>query len=190
MAYQDYATFAGDLAGLEAFMPAAKKGLIVAINNEWDRVDDDADELSFDAKNVLAVEQNRLCETGTVTLHKDDRKAEAIFQTNFGTAVPQVLYGISGYQFDLRARGVSHYGGQTFGGYGGYGGYSQGPSYGGYGYHYEPNAIGVFVTQTSSPDSVTFEAVNMAFGDTELLTVTVSYQACNVGPILEVGRDE
>jgi len=178
MASQDYATRAGDVSGLEALLFAVRKSLFVIVSNAYDKADTQADYYTYVGKQMMVIERTRLCESGTVTIFEDDRRAEAIFQTNF-VAVPQVQYGISGYQFDLRARGAHSTG------HGLYGGYGYGSHYGGYGYHYEPNAVGVYVSATPTANSVTFEAINMAFADSDLESVTVSYQACNVGPPLE-----
>ena len=62
-------------------------------------------------------------ESGRVTIDADDRKAEFLFQTEF-SSVPQVLFSICGYDFDMEAR--------------------KGLSYN-VGAYVEPNAIGVSV---------------------------------------------
>ena len=51
-----------------------------------------------------------------------------------------------------------------------------------YSRYVEPNSIGVYVSQFATSDSVTFQAINLGFGDTDLVSVKVNYQACNIGP--------
>ena len=120
-----------------------------------------------------------------MTLHRDDRRAEAIFQTDFKDGVPQVIYGIGGYEFDLQARAPVHQ--PSHGSHGGYGGYGSYGSYGGgrYGHSVEPNAVGVYVTAHATPDSVTFQTINLGFGDSDLLSVKVNYQACSINAYIE-----
>lgn len=169
MSAQDDTALQGAIAGLEAELPAMKARLLVASTNSFDYLDLSFGEIDHRADITRRLTNARQCETGTVNLHRDDRRAEVIFQTNFGTDVPQVQYGIAGYQFDLKAREKRQ---QSYAAYGGY------PT----AHKYEPNALGVFVAATATPDSVTFNAVNLAFGDTDLLTVKVNFQACNIGP--------
>jgi len=123
---------------------------------------------------------NTKCESGTVTMHMDDRRAEVLFQKDFGHHAPQIDYGISGYQFDMQAgkhHSYSH----------GSGGHGYGYGHHGYGHGHDkpeaktPNAVGVWVAARPSPDGITFVANNLGFGDTELTSVTVSYHACNFG---------
>lgn len=83
--------------------------------------------------------------------------------------MPQIVYGIGGFEFDLQARKKPLQ--STYGTYGGY-----------YGHSLEPNAVGVYVTAHATPDSVTFNTINLGFGDSDLLSVKVNYQACNIGP--------
>ena len=57
-----------------------------------------------------------------MTLDADDRKAEYLFQNQF-SVVPQVIYSVCGYNFDLDSRPDSYNN-----------------------YYKEPNALGLFVT--------------------------------------------
>jgi len=162
---------AADIAGLTAALPALRERLLHLLNSKFQDFDLLFDQAQTDAKVLLATSDSRRCETGKVTMHRDDRRAEAIFTNNFGVDTPQIIYGISGYDFDLKAGKQSHAVG--YGGYGGYGG--------SYGHSLEPNAIGVFVTANPTPDSVTFQTINLGFGQTDLLSVTISYEACSFG---------
>ena len=101
-------------------------------------------------------------EVGQVTLDAIDWRAEYSYQSTFRN-VPQVLWGLCGYDFDLDTR--------------------EDPMSFGYGYPTkEPNAIGVFVDAYSTKTTVTFEAYNMGFGDTSAFTSEVCFQACTIGP--------
>merc|ERR1712136_412140 len=102
-------------------------------------------------------ERHRQCETGFVRIHRDDPRAEVILMTDFGGNVPNVQYGISGLDFDLMAQDE-----RKRSGYSGYG--------------YEPNSVGVYVRATPTSSAITFDAVNLGFGDSDLLSVKVSYQ--------------
>ena len=101
-------------------------------------------------------------ETGQVTLDGGDRKAEYQYQTWFDK-LPQVLYGLCGFNFDLDAR--------------------EEPENHLYGYTpKEPNAVGVRVNAFSSKTGLTVEAFDLGFADSTVVTVDVCFQACSIGP--------
>lgn len=136
-----------------------KTKLFEVLDNEFAIADNSVEQTA----NNLGINENkelaRMCETGQVTLDADDRKAEYLFQTTFAS-VPQVLYSVCGYNFNLDAR--------------------KGVSYDNY--YKEPNAIGVSVTADASKTGVTLEVFDKSFGDTALLSADVCFQACNISP--------
>ena len=84
------------------------------------------------------------------------------YQTAF-TEVPQVVWGLCGFSFDLdhRAPPVKY----------------------GYGYPpEEPNAIGIRTIAYSSKTTVTIKSIDLSFGDTAADFVDVCFQACSIGP--------
>merc|ERR1712121_493685 len=103
-------------------------------------------------------ENNRVCENGQVTLDKDDRKAEYLFQNVF-TSAPQVIHALCGYDFNVDVRPESYYNS-----------------------HYkEPNALGVLILADPSPTGLTLEMVDQSFGDTHIVSADVCFQACSIG---------
>ena len=101
-------------------------------------------------------------EVGRVTLDVIDLTAAYSYQTAFQN-VPQVLWGLCGFGFDLDS--------------------TEDPNHFAFGHPVqEPNAIGVFVDAYSTKTTVTFEAYNMGFGDTSAFTSEVCFQACTIGP--------
>ena len=84
------------------------------------------------------------------------------YQTAF-TQVPQVVWGLCGFNFDLDHRDA--------------------PLSYGYGYPpEEPNAIGIRTTAYSSKTTVTIEGLDLSFGDTNAISVDICFQACSIGP--------
>ena len=106
----------------------------------------------------------------------DDLKVEYQYQTCFDK-VPQVLYGLCGFNFELYARDdhqSSSYGfGKGFG-YGFSHGYGYAPR--------KPNALGVRLNAFSSKIGLTIEAFDLSFADSAVVTVDVCFQACTIGP--------
>jgi len=148
-----------EIASISRAVNDFKSKLFDVIDNEFDLVNDQV----MRSANNLGINENkeldRMCETGQVTLDADDRKAEYLFQTTF-SSVPQVLYSVCGYNFNLDAlKGVSYDN-----------------------YYKEPNAVGVSVTADASKTGVTFEVFDKSFGDTALLSADVCFQACNISP--------
>ena len=95
-------------------------------------------------------------------LSKYTPQAEYTYQTAF-TQVPQVVWGLCGFDFDLDRRDA--------------------PVSYGYGYPpEEPNAIGVRTTAYSSKTTAIISGIDLAFGDTEAITADVCFQACSIGP--------
>ena len=82
------------------------------------------------------------------------------YQTAF-TQVPQVVWGLCGFNFDLDHR-VAKYG------------YGYSPE--------EPNAIGIRTIAYSSKTTATIESIDLSFGDTAAVYVDVCFQACSIGP--------
>ena len=115
----------------------------------------------------LSVPVVPLGESGQVTLDGDDRKVEHQYQTWFDS-VPQVTYGLCGFNFDLDAKQdpVSHGNG--------YGGHRSPPK--------EPNAVGIRINAFSSKVGLTVEGFDFSFGDTYAATADVCFQACSIGP--------
>ena len=102
-------------------------------------------------------------ENGQVTLNGDDRKAEYQYQTCFDK-LPQVWYGLCGFNFDLNAREKLIYND-----------YNYKPKL-------EPNALGVRINAFSSKTALTIEAFDLSFADSAVVTVDVCFQACTIGP--------
>ena len=97
-----------------------------------------------------------------MSLSAEDGKAAYTYQTTFAQ-VPQVIWGLCGFDFDLNHRNTyAHYG---------------------YGYPpEEPNAIGIRTTAYSSKTSVIIEGLDLSFGDTFANSVDICFQACSIGP--------
>ncbi|KAL8599453.1 hypothetical protein ACOMHN_066757 [Nucella lapillus] len=170
----------GLIAGLLDSVRDLKEKLLQVMTNQYGLMDTKI-EGGKDYLNIIKdKETDRMCEVGQVTLDVDDRKAEYLFQTGF-QYVPQLLYSICGYNFDLNAiEDPKHGYRRTYGSYGGY----RGGDGDGYGYSRPPpDTLGVTVTGSMvSKTGVTFEAVDLSFGDMTLQTVDVCFQACSVGP--------
>ena len=95
-------------------------------------------------------------------LSENNPKTEYTYQTAF-TQVPQVVWGLCGFNFDLDHRDAHVK----------------------YGYGYppeEPNAIGLRTTAYSSKTTVTIEGHDLSFGDTATDYINVCFQACSIGP--------
>jgi len=135
-----------------------KPDFLQNLGNTLDIIEYNTNLMDFVADILNERENARFCETGQVTLDADDRKAEYLFQSSFDS-VPQVLYALCGYNFDLENRPNN------------------------YDYYYkEPNAMGLLVTAEASRTGLTVEVFDQSFGDTALLSADVCFQVCSIGP--------
>lgn len=148
----------GAIARAQALVADFKPRYFQSIGNDFDFVQQNIDSLTRFLASVKEIESKKLCETGQVTLDADDRKAEYLFQTAFAV-VPQILYSVCGYNFDLEARpnDYDHY-------------------------YKEPNALGLLVTAEASRTGLTVEMFDQSFGDSQVVTADVCFQVCSIGP--------
>jgi len=156
-------TFQGaEAAEVLSYIKNIKDNFLVDVSNFFNLVDYNTGLLALAGNMLEDTEDARICEVGQVTLDADDRKAEYLFQTSFET-VPQILYSICGYNFDMEARPnvYDHY-------------------------YKEPNAMGLLVTAEASKTGLTVEVYDQSFGDTALLSSDVCFQVCSIGPSSEV----
>ncbi|XP_076459291.1 uncharacterized protein LOC143292672 isoform X1 [Babylonia areolata] len=147
---------------LYAFVKDLKPKLFQVKDNKfglfYDKVERDTTTLT----SVKTFELRRMCEVGQVTIRAGENRVDYQYQTWFDN-VPQILYGLAGYNFDLDTR--------------------EDPPYYGYGYPpKEPEAIGVFVTAYSTKTGIVFTALDTGYGDTSLVSMDVAFQACTIGP--------
>ena len=95
-------------------------------------------------------------------LSEGNERVAYTYQTAF-TQVPQVIWGLCGFNFDLDHR-TPHLK---------------------YGYGYppeEPNAIGVRTIAYSSKTTAIIKSIDLSFGDTAADFIDVCFQACSIGP--------
>nr|KAG5699924.1 hypothetical protein BaRGS_018223 [Batillaria attramentaria] len=152
----------GSVANLHLAVKDFKAKLFLVLLNEFELFSDKVEVTSGKLEDTKEREAARMCETGTVTLKADDRRAEYVFQSTFDSQ-PGVLYSITGAEVDLDIR-EEHYA---------------------YGILHKPhliNAVGVIVLAYSTPESVTFEAYDLSTGDSAKLSVDVDFQVCSIGP--------
>nr|KAG5698651.1 hypothetical protein BaRGS_003165 [Batillaria attramentaria] len=162
----------GNLGILHVAVKDFKEKLLAVLANEFAFLDHHVEYAQFKLDTVKAKENARMCEVGSVTLTSEDRRAEYVFQSNFRT-VPQIFYSITGFSKNLDARedpkphppAASHYG---------YG-YAPPPK------PKEPNSLGVLVLVNPSQKALTVESFAGDFGDTEGISVDVTFQACTIG---------
>jgi len=156
-------TFQGaDAEEVLSYIKNIKDNFLSVVSNTLQTIDYNTGIVGLAGNIVEDIEDARICEVGQVTLDADDRKAEYLFQTNFQT-VPQILYSICGYNFDMEARPnvYDHY-------------------------YKEPNAMGLLVTAEASKTGLTVEVFDQSFGDTALLSTDVCFQVCSIGPSTDV----
>lgn len=172
----------GVVKGLEEKLVIAQHRLEDYTETSYGKVKRLIAELQHSQENLKTEVDRQKCETGSVHIHRDDHHSTVFFKTDFGTESPRVLYGIAGYTFNLKSRSKPYrYHPSNYHDYGYYGGVYGGHNPDVHGGFLEPNALGVFVQATPSSDGIVFQIINMAFGDSDLVSVKVNYQACNVG---------
>nr|KAG5694792.1 hypothetical protein BaRGS_019169 [Batillaria attramentaria] len=100
----------GDVGNLHVAVKDFKSKLFVVLGNEFELFTDKVEVTAGKLAGTKGRERSRMCETGTVTLKADDRKAEYVFQSTF-SEVPGVIYSITGLNWNLDARDVQqHFG--------------------------------------------------------------------------------
>ncbi|KAK7107647.1 hypothetical protein V1264_015536 [Littorina saxatilis] len=137
--------------------------------NEFELFDDEVERTTQDLNAGQAFDDARTCEVGEITLDDDENTAEVTFQTDFGNQAPQIFLGFKGTSANTNAVEDEK---NANGGYG----------YPGYGQEAEPGPIGTRVTAYTTPKGARLELFGFGIGEARIVTATIQYQVCSIGP--------
>ncbi|KAK7091664.1 uncharacterized protein [Littorina saxatilis] len=147
-----------DIQTLYALARGLKEKLFQVEDNAFEVFTDAVENNAQRLASVSAEESRRVCESGKVTLDSDDRRVEYQYKRHF-PFTPIIYTGLSGFSFNIDSRE---------------------PSYG-YGYGYqakEPHSIGIRTAAYSTPTGLSIELFDTGFGESTVVTGTVSFMAC------------